>query len=212
MVLEVDHTTDVRRRKLGIYMESGFPEIWVLVPWESSVRRPGLAIHVRRGDGYREEPSSRAFPGWWAEEIHRTLTEDPVSEGAWRAPERTALAMGAREGTKPEDDPLMRSLLVLSQRARIRAEGRAQGRREGLVEGRSEMLAANVPTVLKARGIEVASDRRELRELLGALSGDAAMAAALACTDAADFRRRVREQRDLHGRRGPGAARGRDGP
>ena len=41
VVLEVDHTTDVRPRKLGIYMESGFPEIWVLVPWESSVRRPG---------------------------------------------------------------------------------------------------------------------------------------------------------------------------
>ena len=70
VVLEVDHTTDVRRRKLGIYKESGFPEIWVLVPWEASVRRPGLTIHVRRGDGYREEPSSRAFPGWRAEEIH----------------------------------------------------------------------------------------------------------------------------------------------
>ena len=49
VVLEVDHTTDVRRRKLGIYKESGFPEIWVLVPWESSVRAPGLTIHVRRG-------------------------------------------------------------------------------------------------------------------------------------------------------------------
>ena len=30
VVLEVDHTTDVRRRKLDIYKESGFPEIWVL--------------------------------------------------------------------------------------------------------------------------------------------------------------------------------------
>ena len=60
VVLEVDHTTDVRRRKLGIYMESGFPEIWVLVPWESSVRRPGLAIHVRRGAGV---PGGRREPG-----------------------------------------------------------------------------------------------------------------------------------------------------
>ena len=34
VVLEVDHTTDVRHRKLAIYKESGFPEIWVLVPWE----------------------------------------------------------------------------------------------------------------------------------------------------------------------------------
>ena len=85
VVLEVDHTTDVRRRKLGIYMESGFPEIWVLVPWEASVRSPGLAIHVRRGAGYREEGESRAFPGWEAEEIYRALTEAPMSKPAWRA-------------------------------------------------------------------------------------------------------------------------------
>ena len=58
VVLEVDHTTDVRRRKLDIYKESGFPEIWVLVPWEASVRAPGLAIHVRRGEDYREETAS----------------------------------------------------------------------------------------------------------------------------------------------------------
>ena len=68
VVLEVDHTTDVRRRKLGFYKASGFPEIWVLVPWESSRRAPGLVIHVRRGDVYREEGESRAFPGWSAEE------------------------------------------------------------------------------------------------------------------------------------------------
>ena len=174
VVLEVDHTTDVRRRKLGIYKESGFPEIWVLVPWESSVRRPGLAIHVRRGDGYREEPTSRAFPGWRAEEIHRALTEAPMSEGAWRALERVALAMGAREGTEPEDDPLMRS-----QSARVRSKGRM------------DMVAA----ALRARGIEAALDVTEDRELVAGVPGDALMEAALACTDEADFRRRVREQR-----------------
>ena len=58
VVLEMDHTTDVRRRKLDIYKESGFPEIWVLVPWEASVRAPGLAIHVRRGEEYWEETAS----------------------------------------------------------------------------------------------------------------------------------------------------------
>ena len=62
VVLEVDHSTDVRRRKLGMYQESGFPEIWVLVPWEESVRAPGLAIHVRGDAGYREDAESRAFP------------------------------------------------------------------------------------------------------------------------------------------------------
>ena len=106
VVLEVDHTTDVRQRKLGIYKESGFAEIWVLVPWEASVRAPGLKIHVRHGGGYREEAASRAFPGWRAEEIHRALTEAPMSEAAWRALERTAQAMSAREGTEPEHDPL----------------------------------------------------------------------------------------------------------
>ena len=95
VVLEVDHTTDVRRRKLGIYKESGFPEIWVLVPWDSSRRAPGLAIHVRRGDGYREEPSSRAFPEWRAEEIHRALTRGTdVGGGVARAG-----ASGAGDGS-----------------------------------------------------------------------------------------------------------------
>ena len=121
VVLEVDHTTDVRRRKLGIYKASGFPEIWVLVPWEASVREPGLTIHVRRGEVYREEGSSRAFPGWRAEEIHRALTEEPVSAGARRALERVALGMGEREGTRPEDDPFTRTI---SRKAA--AEGQAR--------------------------------------------------------------------------------------
>ena len=200
VVLEVDHTTDVRRRKLDIYKESGFPEIWVLVPWESSVRAPGLAIHVRRGDGYREERSSRAFPGWRAEEIFRALTEAPMSEVAWRALERTARAMGAREGTKPEDDPLMRS-----HSAQVRAEGRAEGHREGVAQGHLNAVVQ----VLESRGIAVTLDAAEDRELVAGVPGDALMAAALACTDAADFRRRVLAQR---GRYGPGAAHGGDGP
>ena len=82
VVLEVDHTTDVRRRKLGIYKESGFPEIWVLVPWEASVRAPGLD-HSRApgGRSIGRKAESRAFPGWRAEEIHRALTEDPIVGG-----------------------------------------------------------------------------------------------------------------------------------
>ena len=201
VVLEVDHTTDVRRRKLDIYKESGFPEIWVLVPWESSVRAPGLTIHVRRVDGYREEAASRAFTGWRAEEVHRALTEDPLSEPTWRALERTALAMGAREGTRPEDDPITRSVSEKAEvkgYARGRKEGHDEGRNEGRNEGRREMLAANVLAVLKARGIEAALDFTEDRDLFSGLSGDALMAVALACTGEADFRRRVREQPGLH--------------
>ena len=205
VVLEVDHTTDVRRRKLGIYKESGFPEIWVLVPWEASVRAPGLKIHVRHGGGYREEAASRAFPGWKAQEIHRALTEAPMSETAWRALERTAQAMGAREGTEPEHDPLTRSLRARAQakgHAQGHREGRAQGHREGHAQGlrkgharsRMELMAAT----LRARGIEVASDFVADRALFGGLSDDALMAAALACADEADFRRRIREQLNPH--------------
>ena len=191
VVLEVDHTTDVRRRKLDIYKESGFPEIWVLVPWEASARTPGLAIHVRRGEVYREEPSSRAFPGWRAEEIFRALTEDPMPGVAWRALERTALAMGAREGTKPDDDPLMRS-----QNARARTEGHALGHMEAVVQ------------VLETRGIAVTLDGMKNREILGGLPGEDLLAAALACTDAADFRRRVGERlRDSDSDRGAGGIR-----
>ena len=177
VVLEVDHTTDVRQRKLGIYKESGFPEIWVLVPWESSVRAPGLAIHVRRGGGYREEPASRAFPGWKAEEIHRALTETPWSETAWRALERTALAMGEREGTTPQHDPLM-----ASESARVQARSHARA----------------VAATLRARGIEMSSQILEDWRLLAGLPIDRLMAAAVTCTGEADFLRRVREQRGRH--------------
>ena len=215
VVLEVDHTTDVRRRKLGIYMGSGFPEIWVLVPWEASVRAPGLTIHVRYGEEYREEGESRAFTGWRAEEIHRALTEAPMSDAAWRALERVALALGAREGTEPEDDPLMRSQ---SARARMKGhaqghreghaqghrEGHAQGHREGLVQGHIDAVAQ----VLEARGIATALDAAEDRERWGGVPGRDLMAAALACSDAADFRRRVGERGALHGQSGPGAPHG----
>ena len=179
VVLEVDHSTDVRRRKLGIYQENGFPEIWVLVPWASSRRAPGLAVHVRRAGGYREEAQSRAFAGWKAEEIFRALTEDPLSAGARRALERVALAMGTREGTRPEDDPFTRSI---SRRAE--AMGREDARREE--------RAANLRAVLRARGIEAALDSPEDRVLFGAVSAEVLMAAALACTGEGDFRRRVR--------------------
>ena len=177
VVLEVDHTTDVRRRKLGIYKESGFPEIWVLVPWDSSARAPGLTIHVRRGAGYREEAESRAFPGWEAEEIHRALTEAPMSETAWRALERTALALGAREGTTPQHDPLM-----ASESARVQARSHAQA----------------VAATLRARGIEASSQILDDWRLLAGHPIDRLMAAAVTCIGEADFLRRIGDRRGLH--------------
>ena len=194
VVLKVDHTTDVRRRTLGIYKGSGFPEIWVLVPWEASVRRPGLTIHVRRGGEYREEAASRAFAGWRAEEIHLALTVDPMPERAWRALERTALAMGEREGTTPQHDPLM-----ASESARVQARGHAQGHREGHAEGHMDAVA----DILASRGIELTLDMTKYRKLCSAIPGTVVVAAALACTGETDFRRRIREQRDMHGRNDP---------
>ena len=189
VVLEVDCTTDVRRRKLGIYREAGFPELWVLVPPGSSrAGRPRLTIHVLDGKGYRTAPESRAFPGWKREEIYGALMGDPWSDSTHRAVDRVARAMGAREGTGPEDDPLSRSLLR-EGRARRRSERHAQGREEGEAWGR----AAMVREVLRSRGIEVSPD---FAEALPALAEDtpaeALVAAALACTEEADFLRRVR--------------------
>lgn len=180
VVLEVDHTTDVRRRKLGIYMECGFPEIWVLVPWASSRRERGLAIHVRGESGYRDSPESIAFPGWKAEEIRLALTEEPLSGRAWRALERVAFAMGTREGTGPENDPLMRSVTRKAESRGV-AEGHAQGQLEA------------VTAVLRARGIEVSPAFTPDLDLLAGRPVDALMAAALACTDETDFRCRLRE-------------------
>ena len=212
VVLEVDHTTDVRRWKLKLYQECGFPELWVSVPHETSVRKPGLTIHVREGNGYRVSEESRAFPGWRAEEIHRALTEAPLSGKVWRALERVGRAMGAREGTGPDDDPLTRSLTA-SAREEGRTEGFTDGRSEGFTDGRSEgftegraegrtagcrggRLAERVDAVralLRSRGIEPAAGFPDEPELLAAPSLETVMAAALACTDEADFRRRLRD-------------------
>ena len=180
VVLEVDHTTDVRRRKLGIYMECGFPEIWVLVPWVSSRRERALTIHLRGEYGYREVPESVAFPGWRAEEIQLALTEDPLSTKTWRALERVALAMGAREGTGPENDPLLRSVNRTAD-----SRGYARGHAEGCLEA--------VATALRARGIGFTHTLTEYRELFAKHPIELLMTAALECTDEADFRRRLRD-------------------
>ena len=197
VVLEVDYSTDVRRRKLSIYQASGFPEIWVLVPPESRVGWPGLRIHVRDGDGYRSDPESAAFPGWTAREIHAALTEDPPSAPARQALERVALAMGAREGTSPEDDPHSRSLIQWGEErgyARGRNEGREKGRTEGHAAGRTEERAAMVRAVLQSRGIEVSAKlAEEAPALFTGLPAEALTAAALACTGEADFLHRIRQ-------------------
>ena len=188
VVLEVDHTTDVRRRKLGIYEAWGFPEVWVLVPPESRLRPPGLDIHLRRGGRYRSAPESGAFPGWRAEEIYLALIEGPVSSRARPALERVAREMGAREGTRPEDDPISRTIALHAE-----ARGREAGRREGREEGWREATVASALAVLRARGIGATTRLAEDRALFRGVSDDALMEAAVVCRDEADFRRRIRD-------------------
>jgi len=190
VVLEVDYTTDVRRRKLSIYEEAGFPEVWVLVPPGSRrAGHPRVTISVLDGGAYRMAPESAAIPGWRNEEIYGVLTEDPWSESTRRALHRVARAMGEREGTGPEDDPLSRSLIREGE-ARGRVQGRLEGETRGLMEGR----AAMVRELLRSRGVEVGPTfGEEVAALAGDVPAEALAVAALACTDEADFLRRLRE-------------------
>ena len=115
------------------------------------------------------------------------------TETAWRVCEPTSIRHGQRS------------------RRLVQMAGRFAMVRGSAIEcfGSGDLVRA---TVLKARGIAVAPDPTELRELLGGLSGDALMAAAPACTDAAGFHRWIGERRALHGRPVPGTPHGGDAP
>ncbi len=182
VVLEVDYSTDVRRRKLWIYEAWGFPEVWVDVPDAPSPSRPksrrsGLTIHVLEDGRFREASSSRAFPGWTAEEIHRALNEPSTSEETLTVLRRVGRALGAAEGTGPDDDPWLRS---------ERAEGREEGRAEGLAEGRAEMLKA-VVGILQARGIAANPDLTDRLARLDDRPADKLIGAAQTCSSESEF-------------------------
>ena len=173
VVLEVDHTTDVRRGKLKLYEEWGFPEIWVETPDAYSRSRPGnlepgLRIYVLEGGRYTESADGRAFPGWRADEIHRALNEFVISEETSAVLARVGQALGEREGTGPDDDPLLGA---------HRAEGRAEGR-AGLVQAMLESRSVAVPADFPARRHFAA---------LGMASDKTIIAAAASANDFADF-------------------------
>ena len=181
VVLEVDHTRDTRRDKLALYEEWGFPELWVEVPDAYIPSRPrGLRPEVRiyqlRGERYVESGTSRAFPGWRAEEIHEALNEPVLSAGMRAVLMRVGLALGEREGTGPDDDALLAS---------VRTAGRAEGR----AEGHAELLRA----FLAARGIAPPPGfpSAEQRAALAATSEADTVAAALSADDFADFLARL---------------------
>ena len=174
VVLEVDHTTDVRRGKLGLYEAWGLPEVWVEVPDDKTApparrRRAGLTIHRFAAGAYHPSAASAAFPGWTADEIHVSLNETALSERTFAALHRVGAALGARDGTGPDDDPMLRW---------HRRQGRAEIVRE----------------ILRTRGIAL-SDTTLARLLeRGAVSDEAVVRAALACDDDADFAARLRRR------------------
>lgn len=175
VVLEVDHTTDARRGKLPLYESWGFPEVWVDVPDAPSPSRPrsrrsGLAIHLLASGRYRVSSESRAFPGWTAAEIHAALNEPAPSARTSAVLERVGTALGVRDGTGPDDDPLFRSQ-------------RRQGFERGLQHGRAEM----VRQILRSRGIEVGEGFPADAAAFSAASEASLLEAALACANEADF-------------------------
>ncbi len=184
VVLEVDHTTDVRPGKLILYEAWGFPELWVVVPPAGATRRrpAGVTIHRLANGRYRSVRTSGAFPGWTAREIHAALTEPVSSAATYRVLERVGRTLGEREGTGPDDDPLWR---VLGERKL--AEGVAKGR----AEGRAAELAATVKSLLQARGKRVSDAFEGSAQALVDTPRDAVTAAALAARDEEDFWRRL---------------------
>ena len=182
VVLEVDHTTDVRRGKLGLYEAWGFPELWVEVPDERAAsrprgRRPGLTIHRLVAGTYHASAASGVFPGWTAAEIHAGLNETMLTERTFAVLQRVGAALGARDGTGPDDDPMLGW-----HRRRSRAEGRAAARLQMVRE------------MLRARGIAVSDESLADLSALDAASDDAVVRAALACNGEADFFARLRRR------------------
>ena len=188
VVVEMDYSTDARRSKLGLYASWGFPEVWLEVPDRHPPSRPrgrppGMTIYLLDGDVYRVGDESRAFPGWRAEEIHTAMNEQERSEETCAALERVGMALGAREGTGPDDDPLLRSQ---------RRQGYERGRSRGRTEGRAEARIGMVRRMLLSRGIE-ASDGLPAG-LLAECTEDVIVTAALACESETDFLARLRKR------------------
>ena len=162
VILEVDHTTDVRRNKLGLYESWGFPEVWVETPDTSTSSRPGrlrpgLTIYRLDEGRFRFAGESRAFPGWPAASIHASLNETFMSRRTLADLTRVGRRLGRQEGTTPDDDPQL-------------GRHRRQAHGDGLRTGRAEGVAARRALLgrLALRKFDTATAER-LAELLAGI-------------------------------------------
>ena len=189
VIMEVDHTTDIRRNKLKLYESWGFPELWVEVPNAAARSRPrglksGLTIHVLEDGAYVQATHSRALPDWSAGLIHLALNEPELSSLTMRELTRVGRALGESEGTGPDDDLLLGAFRRQARdagHARGHAEGHAKGREEGwregqragLREGRQEGIEAHLAAqrVLLVRQAARKFDRRTARRVVGRVQG-----------------------------------------
>ena len=185
VVLEVDHTTDVRRGKLGLYEEWGFPEVWVEVPerWSPSRpagRRPGLTIYRLEDGTYRTAPESRAFAAWTAAEIHAAMNEPELSAATSDALTRVGRALGARGRAHSDSTPPLHDERPDERAARAGA--------------RTATLAAVADTILASRGIPGLASPLIAEELAG-ITDEQVVEALLRCADESDLRARLQALR-----------------
>ena len=92
VVVEVDHTTDVRRGKLGLYEEWGFPEVWVEVP--DGMRRAARPAGCR-GSRFISSRADAIAPRLRAMRFRGGRRRDP------HCPERAGPHRGDRRGARP---------------------------------------------------------------------------------------------------------------
>lgn len=178
VVLEVDLTTDVRPRKMGLYQEWGFAELWVEFPENRTPsrpnRKPGTVIRVLGPEGYEETPESRAFPTWSATEIHTALNETALTAATVDVLRRIGQRLGELGGTSADDDLLLRI-------------EREQSRHAAVEGSRLEMLTET----LAARGIATSNRLAASVGVIASVPGRVLMRAALACRNEDDFLRRL---------------------
>ena len=162
-------------------------------------RRPGLTIHLLEGGAYQESPESRAFPGWRAAEIHTAMNEAAMSAATGQVIERAARALGARDGTGPDDTPWLRAQRQETRTA-SRVEGYAEGWRKGHDEGREQgrvrIVEALAGRLLASRGISGAGPRLDPSDLRG-VADEEVVDALLRSEDGADFQTRLARLRKV---------------